>query len=266
MVAEIEGHLEDIPVAVGDAVERRQRLAVVDSEDQRHQLVIERANLANARARRRRIALQVDQASQEHRRRLALEGILSDEQTATSKFELDTAQAELDIAETELAQVVARIEQLEATLAKSELRSPFAGTVALRYLDVGTKVVPGTPVLRLISSAELIARFAVPPEEAAGVAIGAPVRVELEDFERIFEGSVVHRAPEIDAVSQMMFMEAGLAPEAEPAVPAGAMARVSVIRAGEAPPTCMDRSQSARGPASSRTEGTSPGAASRSKP
>jgi RND family efflux transporter MFP subunit len=266
VVAEIEGHLEGVLLDVGDTVEHHQRLAVVNSEDLRHQLAIERANLANARARRRRTALQVDQADQEHRRRLALEGILSEEQTEASKFELDTARAELEIAEAELAQVAARIEQLEATLEKSEIRSPFDGTVALRYLDVGAKVVPGTPVLQLISSAELVARFAVPPEAAARVAIGAPVRVELEDFDRVFAGSVVHRAPEIDAVSQMMFMEALLSPGAGPAIPAGAVARVSVIPPGEAPPACLDRPQSARGPSSTRTEGTSPGAASRSRP
>ncbi len=247
VVAETAGRVEEVQVQLGDVVTRHQQLAVLDTETVDHQLAIEHASLSTAEAQQRRSALATDRAEQEHRRRLALEDLISQQDIESSKFQLDSAKVELDVAKAAVAQVQARIEQLETRLDRCKIRAPFDGKVALRYLDAGAVVTPGTPVVRLIGSGGLFARFAVPPEQAASVSLGMPLRVEIETLQIVAQGEVRHISPEIDADSQTVIIEASLEPPPEPrlAIPAGAVVRVSA-QTGEDSPSCLDSSASSR--------------------
>jgi len=240
LAAEIEGRIEEIRVRVGDRVKRDQSIATLDTRTMNHQLTMERAALRTAEAHRRKIALEADRAEQEHRRRLALKDLVSKEESESSRFQSQSAAVSLEVAEAEVAQVEARIEQLETRLALSEIRAPFNGTVAARYLDPGALAAAGTPVVRLIHTDNLLTRFAVPPEEVTALPAGTPVRVEIESLAIATEGIVDHLAPEIDAASQMVFIEARLTPPAgDRQIPSGATARVSVLRPGETLRSCL---------------------------
>ncbi len=241
VVAEGEGRVLEMAVHVGDSVAEGQLLAVLESETLRHQLSIEQANLAAREAELKRITLEIERATQEHRRRLGLEDLISREEIATSKFQLDAARASLELAQAEQAQVQARLNQLDMQLARSEIRAPFDGTVALRYLDRGAVAGVGTPIVRLISSKGLMARFAVPPGEAAELSVGTGVRVEVESLGIALEGTIEHFMPEIDIASQQIFVEARLAtpPIGFQALATGAVARVSLVRPGEPAGSCF---------------------------
>ncbi len=240
LAAEIEGRLEEIRVRVGDRVSRDQPIATLNTRTLSHQLTMERAALATTEANRRKIALEADRAAQEHGRRVALEDLVSKEETEATRFQSQSAAMSLEVAAAEVAQVEARIEQLETQLALSEIRAPFNGTVAARYLDPGALAAAGTPVVRLLNTENLLTRFAVAPEEVAALPPGTPVRVEIESLGIAAEGTVDHLAPEIDAASQMVFIEARLTPAAgDPPIPSGATARVSVRRPGETLRSCL---------------------------
>ena len=231
VVAEVTGRLDQVLVEVGDSVTRGQRLAVVNPEDLRHLLRVEEANRSTAETRRRQIALEADRSEREYRRRAALDGVLSKDETEASKFERDNAAMRLEVADAELAEVSARIAQLKTNLARTEIRAPFDGTVSLRYLDAGGRAQAGEPVVRVLGSEGLEVRFAVPPEDAEAIDVGTPVRVEVERPRATLEGLVAHIAPEIDAASQMLFFEARLPSNGD--APAGAPAWVSL--SGEEP-------------------------------
>ncbi len=227
VVAEAEGQLQQVLVRVGDTVAESQRLAVLDTSALEHQLAIERAALERAEADRRRQSLEVARAEREHRRRQQLTDVLSREELEGSEFAQLRATADLAAAEAEAGRSRARVRQLEASLRRAEIRAPFAGTVAHRYLDPGAVVSPGTPVTRLISAQNLV-RFAVPTHLVDAMGAGVEVRLELEASGVTRSAVIEGQAPEIDSASQMVFVEAGpeAVDEVEP-LSAGAVVRVS---------------------------------------
>ena len=237
VAAEIEGQLQSINVRVGDQVTQNQVLATLDTRTLQHQRDMERASLRTAEAEKKRQDLAVLQAQEEEKRRQRLEGLISSEEIAAARFQRQQAEAQRDAAEASISRVEASLEQLEVTLARSRIKAPFAGTVAQRYLDAGALVSQGTAVLRLISSDGLRTRFAIPPDRSHQVVIGQRILVEIEGLGATFQGTVEHHAPEIDAASQMLFIEATLEPQpGGPPVPSGAMAKVSTLGSGDSRP------------------------------
>ena len=228
--AELPGRLEQVFVRVGDRVAAGQRLAVMDTRDLRHQLAIERANLRAAEAEVHRQELEVERAKRELERRQALKDLLSREEVDAASFQSDTAIAAREAAEARAAESRERIAQLQATLERSEVRAPFAGTVALRFFDAGALVTSGTPVIRLISAGDLLVRFAAQPDLAADITLGRRVRVQVKELGQTFEGTVDHIAPQLDLASQMIFFEAHLdATAGDGSFPSGAAAEVELV-------------------------------------
>lgn len=252
VASEIDGNLREVTVRVGEPVTRGQVIAALDTTSLGHQLAIERATLRTAVADRRRQEIETGRTQQEHQRRLALQGLLSKEEEEKARFQAETASAMFEAAEAEVARVEARIAQLETQFERSEIRAPFDAIVSQRYLDPGAVVRPGAPILRLISAEGLLTRFAVRPEEASSVPIGTPVRVEVELLGLALRGTVEHLAPEIDAASQRIFVEARISGDdlgghiidghglEDHGLPSGAAARVAAIpQDGAAPRSCF---------------------------
>jgi hypothetical protein len=114
-----------------------------------------------------------------------------------ARFEYRRAKA----AEARVAAVVAQWRtkraQLERQLADTELRAPFSGTVAERYVDPGGMAGPGTPVVRLISSDALWVRFAVPPHDLQSLGVGTIVAKNFLPFARVLARSFREQHPRI---------------------------------------------------------------------
>ena len=120
--------------------------------------------------------------------------------------------------------------QLRDKLGNVELRAPFPGFVALRYVDRGAVVRPSQPVVRLLSTEGFRVRFAVPPHRSRAVAIGRKLRVAIDALETRLVGTISHAAQEVDAAAQMIFVEGTLeVPERlKPQIRTGLQARVFV--------------------------------------
>ena len=228
VVAEIEGHVREVLVRPGDAVAAGAPLVILDNESLDHQLTIEQGNLALIDAEVKSFTVQFERTNQVYRRRAALEGLLSREEAEASEAQLEIARHRLDVAHAEMTQARGRIAQLQARRERRTIRAPFAGTVAIRHLDRGAVVARGTPVVRLISADASRLRFAMPPAAAEEPLAGTRVRVEIESLGRSVLGVVEHRSPEIDAASEMIFVESRLDPGGAP-IPPGSPARVSLL-------------------------------------
>lgn len=231
LLAAVDGRVLEMRVRPGDRVEAGQPLAVLDSESLEHRLTEARASLALIMAEVYSFEAQMGQTQRQLERRRSVAGLYSREELESSEILFETSRYRFDVAKAEEIQGTARVRELERQVSQAVVRAPFDGSIALRFVDPGTLANRGTPLLRLVSPQASRLRFAVPPDRADRLAIGASLRLEVASLGRNARAVLERRAPEIDAASEMVFFEARLEAPASgsgPALPPGAVARVTV--------------------------------------
>jgi len=134
----------------------------------------------------------------------------AEEELGVMGVEARAAEAEHQASAARVEKARATVEQLRQSLKDLDIRAPFAGRVALRYLDPGAVVAPGVPIVRLVSQDALLVRFAVPPEELELVDLGDTVHVTDAQARPVGTATVQRLSPEIDLASQRLFAEAVL--------------------------------------------------------
>lgn len=248
LTAEVGGRVLSVDVRPGDQVAAGRVLAVLDTADVRRRLDAERAALAAARLDQRRLELELARAEQEQGRLSRLDGLVAQRDLDAAAFRVEDTRARVELAAAERERVEAGVGRLDDELGRSEVRAPFAGTVALRHVDPGAVVQPGAPVVRLLGGEEPFVRFAVPPERAGALAPGDRVRVELDGGAGggtpTLGATIRQVSPEVDAAAAMVFVEARL--EAPAAAAPGGAARVSIAGPVGAP-GCFDRAAAGAG-------------------
>jgi RND family efflux transporter MFP subunit len=210
----LEAKLDQVLFRVGDRVRRGQPLAILDVHALEADLAIARAEKAEARARLRDAAARL-------RRRRALG------RTAIAHEELDEARAQAAMARAQMEAHRVRAAQLVRALDDARLRAPFDGVVAALYASPGALVSPTRPVLRLIGQGAVEVRFAVPEEQAASVATGQAVHIELRALGVSLRGTVERIAPEVDAISHLVVAVARVDGNDSPRLVPGSVARVT---------------------------------------
>ncbi|MEN9281118.1 MAG: hypothetical protein RL594_53 [Bacteroidota bacterium] len=89
------------------------------------------------------------------------------------------SQEELEAAVAQVAMRTAEIAELDAQIAKTEVRAPFSGIIGLRQISVGAIVSPSTPITTLTSAGALNIDVAVPERYIGTVGVGSPLRLRL---------------------------------------------------------------------------------------
>lgn len=75
-----------------------------------------------------------------------------------------------------------------------ELHAPFDGIIAEKSIEVGQNVMPGTPVARLVTDAQLNIRIAVPETEIADISIHQHAHIRIPALgDRTLDGIVVEK-------------------------------------------------------------------------
>jgi RND family efflux transporter MFP subunit len=224
-----EGRLRDVHVRLGDRVPVGALIATLDVPSLRFDLTIAEASLQAADVDQRRAAVELAQADEQLARRKALveAALASGEDLAAAGYQQKLAATRVEAARALLAEKRSRVEQLRKSNADTQIRAPFEGIIAARYVDPGANVTPSRPIVRLISAHTLFVRFAVPEESAASLRLGEPVQIRAG--EASLGGAVEKIAPEVDAASRMIIAEAHLNAEADQApVRSGEIVRVFI--------------------------------------
>jgi membrane fusion protein (multidrug efflux system) len=113
------------------------------------------------------------------------------------------APADLEVAEARAKQTAAAVANIRATIAKKTIRAPFDGRVAMKQVERGQVVSPGTPVATLQSVDPIYAEFSLPQQALADLQAGQVVTMQVDSFPgRTWQGAISAVNSEVDATTR----------------------------------------------------------------
>ncbi|HET6339975.1 MAG TPA: efflux RND transporter periplasmic adaptor subunit [Polyangiales bacterium] len=206
------GRLRAVHVRLGDHVEAGGVIASLATELARHDLEMATAAGGATTSQVRRATLELSRLEDKVSRLAKLAGaqLATEEELAEARFDREARSAQLEQAQAELAEKRAHVAQLTTVEALAQVRAPFSGTIASRYLDAGATVGAGQAIVRIIEDGAIRVRFAVREVDAQRIMLGARIiarSTSAPDAPPLI-GVVDRIAPEVDASSRTLFAEA----------------------------------------------------------
>lgn len=174
IAAEASGKLTDLLVKEGDQVRKGQVLAKLD--DELIELQIENAKLNIAQ-------LKNDNARFSNLRK----------EQAVSSMEAEKMELALKTAEVQL-------KQLQKQLRGTKILAPFSGVVTKKMADLGSMVMPGTPIVELTDIGQLKLAISVPERDVLKFKKGQKVQVAVDAQNATVSGSVYSISVQADAL------------------------------------------------------------------
>lgn len=181
--AEVGGAVRRLAVAVGDHVEAGDLIARLDNQTVTGQLAVQQSQVDEGLAELAALQAELQLAEQELTRQNDLK-----KSGAFSKAKYEDAIQNVAKAKANIVRAKAVIETRKATrrlteitLAKSEIRAPYAGVVSEKLTEVGAYVSAGDPVVALVSDTSLEVEADVPSTRLGGLKSGVGVSFELAD-------------------------------------------------------------------------------------
>lgn len=231
VVASEAGRVVSVSAELGDTVAAGAPLLRLDTTQLRREL-------ARARARRRQAEARVEATRARARHAhlnldadRAIADTLSARTLRGSERELAEAEAAVEVASAELEAIAVELASLEQRIEAATLRAPVAGELAGVLPPLGAHVDPDRPLSSVVGEGPVRVRFAA---EAPGPAEGAALRVGLEGTPGRRPARVIHRAPSVDPVAQLVLVEAELLVDA-PELLTGQACVVETVEDSDAP-------------------------------
>ena len=216
IAAEVEGRITEIRIEEGTPVEAGAVVIEIDPERRKLDHNAAKARLSQARAQLKKQRSQTDRV-----RKLAIQGISSDQQ-------LEEAETELLLASANSEAERANFGVAERALADASVNAPFAGFVARRSVQLGEFVQKGAPLFELVSLDPLEVEFSVPELDTHRVRKGLGVEVVVAAWpDRSFEGVVKFVSPTIDPETRTLRIRAQI-DNADELLRPGLFARVNL--------------------------------------
>ncbi|RPI86713.1 MAG: efflux RND transporter periplasmic adaptor subunit [Planctomycetaceae bacterium] len=211
----IAGRIREIPVDQGDRVQAGQILFTLDDAELNQQVEIAQATIDAAKAALDR--LRADQRQTEAVRELARQTLARTQKlvarNAATVEDSERATEGLLVAESGVAKAAAALIEghsqvttaekslayHESRLADTRVAAPFDGLIAKRYRDPGDIGVPGSPILLLVSTAEIWVSAWVDETEMSRLQPGQPARVRFRSQPgQSYQGEISRLGREVD--------------------------------------------------------------------
>ncbi len=159
---ELAGNVQAVEVEVGERVSEGQMLAVLDVRTFRLNVEAAQAAVGAAQAE-----LGEAQSNLERVQRIAAE-----DRGAISERALEQAQATYDGARQNLSYNQTRLNLARRDLERTELRAPFDGVIAERFVDPFQEVARGEPMFELFMEGAMQAAISIPESEIDQIYLG----------------------------------------------------------------------------------------------
>lgn len=174
----IMGTVDRINVKIGDKVRKGQLLLSINSADMSAKLAVANAQIAEAEAA-------FENAKKDYGRYTNLFA----EESASQK-ELDDITAQFNMAKARLNAAKQMKNEVNAQFSYVDIRAPFDGVVANKFVKTGDLANPGMPLLEVESPGEFQVVAMVPETEIAKIKGQTPVNVVLKSLDTTITGKV----------------------------------------------------------------------------
>lgn len=200
IAAEIGGRVTALFIDEGKPAQAAERVLEVDPE--RRELELRGARASNAEA----------QAGMVDQKRAAERSASLFKSNVASKADLDKAETQLSLARSRADGAAARLGEAERARRDAEVKAPFAGLIAQRFVSVGEFVQPGTRLFELVALDPIEVEFRVAEVDSSRVQTGQVVAVRVAPFpDEVFEATVTLVSPMIDPASRTLRVKGVLA-------------------------------------------------------
>lgn len=210
-----EGTVEALHVVLGDVVRAGAPLVTLASRDLRFELESAEVAWAESGSEEQKAIVALARAQNQGERVLARPEAYSEVERMEVELVRQSAEHDLSIARARVERRALDIAHLKDLLRRCEIVAPYDGTVCRTFIDAGSTVTQAAPLVRLISSNDLLVRFALPPQRAAAVRRGDRVRFVVATDHQELWATVEGISPELDAGLLMIVVEAGTSPSPE---------------------------------------------------
>ena len=158
------GRVTQVMVDIGATVLPGQPLAQLDTAELAAHVRSAEANIALAQANIGAMKAEVLLARNTERRfrQLREQGHTPKQTYDETYLNLRIKQSQLTVAKAQLKSTVAAHEAVQVAKADATIAAPFAGTIQARYVDEGSQVNPGEPILRIVEEGLLEAHIGIP--------------------------------------------------------------------------------------------------------
>ncbi|WP_170229784.1 efflux RND transporter periplasmic adaptor subunit [Polyangium fumosum] len=208
----LDGKIGEVSVRLGDRIPEGGLIAVLDAPSVAFDVRMAAAALKSVELSREQAKQELAEAEERLARRegLSAEGLTTGEDVATARYQVAIRRAHVETLSAQIDERRAKLAQLRRSKTDLLITAPFEGYVAARFVDPGASVTAATPVVRLVDARSLFVRFAVQESEVALLSAGRALQIETVDGkpEVVLDGKVDRIAPEIDAASRMVVVEA----------------------------------------------------------
>ncbi len=186
------GAVIELPIEVGDQVEKGALIAKLDQVDERTALAQARADLDIARAE-----LDLAEKNFERRQQLFSGDIISKE--AQDQTELDLA-----VARSKLVQAATALDRAEEQMEDTVITSPVDGIILQKYVERGqiiasgvSNVGGGTPIADVADMRDVHIEAGIDEIDISKIVVGQKAAIRAEAYpEKVYTGEVVRIAPE----------------------------------------------------------------------
>lgn len=176
--SDVAGTIQTLNVEEKQSVRKGDVIAVIEANDTRAALGVARARVAEADADIRLYATESERAKN-------LWNVEVGSKQAWEKSERD-----LDAARARRASAAAEVRRLDALIEKTIITAPIDGVVVERAVHAGETIAAGEPLVTIADLKKTRVEAEVDEFDAARVALGAPVTVQAEGYDRPWRAAI----------------------------------------------------------------------------
>ena len=123
---------------------------------------------------------------------------------AVAARELDVTRSNVTAAEAQLADAKSRLVTANKQLADAVIRSPIAGVVSRRTVNLGDVVTAGSELFVVIDPSSMRLDASVPSENLSELKVGSTVDFTVRGYDQRFQGKIERIAPSADPTTRQV--------------------------------------------------------------